>query len=184
MHSSCAMTTSIRPARLGNAHMPASSSTPRWRRECRGCRRAGGSGKGLASPRARRPAIEHHAPRRRGNRRLPRPLAARRSRKLRSQADGAKQRLALLHAGRIDLALDLLRQAHGLSAVQPPERHFRMRFDDALPEIRPLRAAARRSRGSSRRCRRPGSTRRAADRMSSAPPRSPCDAPRTSARPW
>src|SRR3954449_3581153 len=39
----------------------------------------------------------------------------------------AKQRLPLRHAGRIDAALDLLRQPHGLIVVQAAEGDFRMR---------------------------------------------------------
>src|SRR5438105_4238076 len=47
----------------------------------------------------------------------------------------AEQRLALRHAGRIDAAPDLLRQLHGLIAIQAAEGDLRMRFEDAAAQI-------------------------------------------------
>ena len=50
-----------------------------------------------------------------------------------SDGPHSEQGSAFLHSCRIDRSLHLLRQRNGTAAVQTPEGHLGMRFDDPLP---------------------------------------------------
>ena len=97
-------------------------------------------------------------------------------------AVAAQQMLALVHAGGIDPALDLLGQAHGLPPLSRQKATSGCDSKMRSPQDPAVRSAVCRSPGFWRRCRRPGSRHRAADRMCRARRRLPGDAPHTMLR--
>ena len=98
------------------------------------------------------------------------------------QAEAAEQRAALRHARRVDRPFTFL----GKRIAWPPlSRQKATSGCDSITRCRKLGPRPQQRVDLAdlrRRCRKPGSTRRAAAPTSCAPPRLPCDAPRTSAR--